>query len=121
MAAPVGREVGEGLETVGNPVVDLLLVGVGLGVGLGNTLGDDARVALGMAEVLAILALHAGRVLEEISAEGTAHYVVELPLHKLVTVHLVDLFLALADGALAAEPVEVYRPAILCLLNEIQA
>ena len=46
MAAPVGTHVGEGLETMRNAVVDLLLVRIRFGIGLANALCDDARVAL---------------------------------------------------------------------------
>lgn len=46
VAAPVGAHVGEGLETMRNAVVDLLLVGVRLGIGLADTFCDDTRVAL---------------------------------------------------------------------------
>ena len=103
MAAPVGRKVRKRLEAMGDPVVDLLLVGVRLSVALANTFGDDASVALGMACVLAVFTLHASRVFEEIPAEGAAHDVVELALDKLVAVHFVDLLLPLAHGALAVE------------------
>lgn len=45
VAAPVGGEIGEALESVRNAVVDLLLVGVGLVVGFADTFGDNLRVA----------------------------------------------------------------------------
>lgn len=45
VTAPVGAHVRERLEPVGNPVVDLLLVRIGLGVGLADALGDDLGVA----------------------------------------------------------------------------
>lgn len=102
---------------MGNAVVDLLLVRIGLGVGLADALRDDARVALGVAGVLAVLALHAGRVREELSAQGAAHDVVELLGDELVAVHLVDLLLALPDGALAVES-DIERPTIRRLLRE---
>lgn len=103
MAAPVGRDVGEGREPVRDTMVDLLLVRISFRITLTDTLGNHAGIALGMASVLAVLALHSGRVLEEVSAESTAHDVVELVLHKLVAVHLVNLLLALADSALSSE------------------
>lgn len=46
VAAPVGAHVGEGLETVRDAMVDLLLVGIGFCVGLADALCDDAWVAL---------------------------------------------------------------------------
>lgn len=103
MTAPVGCEIGEGLEPVRNSVIDLFLLGVSLSIRLADTLGDDAGVALRVACILAVLALHARRVLEEVTTERAAHDVVELPLHKFVSVNIVDLLLALANGTLAAK------------------
>lgn len=120
MTAPVGCDIRERLETMRNAVVDLLFVRVRLGIGLADTLGDDARVTLDVTCVLAVLALHAGAALEEIAAEGTAHNVVELPLDKLVAVHLVHLLLALPDGTFSAQT-KVDGAAIRVLLEEAQA
>lgn len=103
MAAPIGRDVGEGLEPVRNAVIDLFFVRIGFGVALADTLGDDARIALVVASILAVFALHASRIFEEISAKRTAHDVVELVLDKLVAVHLVDLFFALSNSALSSQ------------------
>jgi len=104
VAAPVGSKVREWDETVRDLVVDLLVVGVNhLRVALADTLGDHARITLGVASVLAFLALHAGRVLEELGAESAAHNVVELLLNELVAVHLVNLLLALTDSTLTPE------------------
>jgi hypothetical protein len=103
VAAPVGGEVREGLEAMGNPVVDLLLVRIRLSVALTDTLRDDAAITLGVASVLAVLALHACRVLEEVPAEGATHDIVELALDELVTEHFVHFLLSLTHGALAVE------------------
>ena len=116
MATPVGRDVGEALETVGNAVVDLLLVGVGLVVRLADTLGHDLGVALAMASVFAIRTLHARGVLEEFSTERTAHDVVELLCDELVALLLVNLFLLLTHGTLTIET-NVEGTAILQLLG----
>ena len=56
-----------------------------------------------MAGVPTVFALIAGRIEQELVAERAEDDLVELPLDELVTVHLVDLILALADGALTAE------------------
>lgn len=120
MTAPIGGHVGVGLETVRDAVVDLLLVGIRLGIALADTLGDDAGVALGVAGILAVLALHASRVLEEVAAEGAPHDVVELMLDKLVAIHLVDLFLALADRALPIQA-EIDRASFLLLLHKAES
>ena len=99
-------------------MIDLLLVGVGLGVGLADTFGDHARVALVVAGIFAVLALHASAALQEITAKSTAHNVVELALHKFVPVHLVNFVLALPDGTLSSKT-QVDRPAVLILLEEV--
>lgn len=133
VAAPVRRDVRNRAEAVGDPVVKLVLVLVLLpghrsvsacdrhqderervgahriGVALRDTLGDDLLVALGVASVLAVLALHAGALEEELATERAEHDRVELLLHKLVPVLLVDRVLALADGALTAETTGVVR------------
>lgn len=103
MAAPIGRDVGERLEPVWNAVVDLLFVRIGFSIALADTLGDDARITFVMAGILAVLALHTSRVLEEISAKRTAHDVVELVLDKLVAIHLVNFLLALSNSALSSQ------------------
>lgn len=79
-------------------MVDLLFVRIRFGIALADTFGDHAGIALGVAEVFAILALHARRILKELSAKSASHDVVELVLNKLVPVHLVDFLLALSDG-----------------------
>lgn len=118
MATPIGGDVGEWLEPVRNPVVDLLFVRVRLRVRLADTLCDDALVAFRVASVLAVLALHPSRVFEEIAAQGAAHNVVELVLDELVPVHLVDLLLPLTNSALTTKT-DVDWSAILVHLVEI--
>jgi hypothetical protein len=88
---------------VRDAVVDLFFVRIGLGVALADTLCDHAGIALGVASVLAVLALHTCRVLEEIPAKCAAHNVVELVLDKFVAVHLVNLLLALTNGTLSTK------------------
>ena len=67
MATPVRRDIGEAFETMGNAMVDLLLVGVGFVVCLTDTLGDNLRVAFFVASVLAIRALHTRSIFKEFS------------------------------------------------------
>lgn len=116
MATPVGRKVGEALETVGNAVIDLLLIGIGLVVCLADTLGDHLGVTFFVAGVLAIRALHAGSILEEFSTKRTAHDVVELLGNELVTLLLVNLLLLLTDGTLTVET-DIEGATILHLLS----
>ena len=56
-----------------------------------------------MTSVSTVLALITGSVEKKLVAEGAENDLVELALDKLVTVHLVHLVLALADGTLTAE------------------
>ena len=53
-----------------------------------------------MASVLAVRALHASRVFEEVSTVRTAHDVVECLYREFVTVLLDDVFFLLANGTL---------------------
>jgi hypothetical protein len=87
-----------------NTVVDLGLVRIGLVIGLRNALGDDFPVAPFVARKLAVRTLHASCVLEQFSAQSAAHDVVELLLDEFVAVLLVDFFLSLTNGTLAAKP-----------------
>lgn len=116
MTTPVGRDVGESFETVRDTVVDLLLVGIGLVVGLANTLGDDLGIALAVACILAIGTLHAGRIFQEVAAKSATHNVVELLRNELVTLLLVDFFLLLTDGTLTVQS-DVEWSSVLQLLG----
>ena len=54
MTAPRGREIGKRLESMRDSVVELLLVRIDVGLGLGDALCDDLLKALAMAGVLAV-------------------------------------------------------------------
>lgn len=56
VAAPVGTDVGQWLEAMGNTMVDLFLVLTRL-VGFGDTFSDNLLVAFLVASVATILAL----------------------------------------------------------------
>jgi phosphatidylglycerophosphatase A len=86
-----------------NTVVDLALVRIGLVIRLRNALGNDFPVAAFVASKLAVGALHASRILEQLSTQSAAHDVVELLLDEFVAILLVDFFLSLTNGSLAAE------------------
>ena len=101
-------------------VVDLFFIRVRLCVGLADALGDHVSVAFCVARVLAVLALHASRVLEEVSAQSAAHDIVELVLDEFVAEHLVNFLLALADGALAPQAFHVERVLVPVVLDEGQ-
>jgi hypothetical protein len=116
VATPVGGDVGEAFETMGNAMVDLFFVRVGLVVGLADTLGDNLGITLLVTGVLAIRTLHACGILEEFSTKRTAHNVVELLRNELVTLLFMDLFLLLTHGTLTVET-DVERTAVLQLFG----
>lgn len=57
-----------------------------------------------MTGIFAIRTLHTCRILEKVAAKRTTHDVVELLLHKPVSIHLVYLFLACTDGTFSPKP-----------------
>lgn len=103
MTAPIGTDVGEISPAMGNAMVDLGFVRIGLCIRLRNALCDNLFVTLAMAGELAVGALHAGSILEQFSAESATHDIVELLLDELVAILLVDFFLLLADGTLTTQ------------------
>lgn len=100
VATPVCRDVGESFETMGNAMVDFLLVRVGFVICLTDTLGDNLRVAFFVASVLAIRALHTRSIFKEFSTQRTAHDVVELLCDELVALLLVNIVFLLTHGTL---------------------
>lgn len=100
-------------------MIDLLLIGISLRIGFTDALCNHAGVAFRMASVLAVLALHTGRVLQEVAAKRTSHDVVKLLRYELVSEHLVDQFLTLANGSLTVETNIEWSP-ILGLLNKAE-
>lgn len=97
-------------------MIELGFIRIGFSIGLGDTFGNDFRIALLMAGVFAVRALHASSILEEFATECTTHDVVELLLHELVAILLDNVFLALANSTFAVQT-DIERPTILCLLN----
>ena len=78
MTAPIGPHVREILESVWNAMIELFLIRVGFRIRFADTFGDNLRIALFMARIFTILALHTGGVFEKLPAKSTTHYVVEL-------------------------------------------
>ena len=97
-------------------MVDFFLIRISLVVRFADTLGDDLGVTLLVAGVLAVSTLHTGSVLEEISAKGAAHNVIELLRDKLVTLLLVDFLLLLTDSTLTIET-DIERSSVLQLFG----
>ena len=119
VAAPVRGDVGEAFESVGNAVVDFLLVRIGLVVGFADTLGDNLGVTLAVAGVLAVRTLHTGSILEEFSTQCTSHNVVKLLGDELMTLLLVNLLLLLTHGTLTVKT-NIKGTAVLQLFGYIQ-
>jgi len=120
VTTPICTHVGKLFETMRNAVIDLLLVWISLCVRLADTLRNHACIALRVASIFAVFALHTSRVLQEIAAQCTTHNIVELLLDKFVAVHLVDLLLALTDGTLSVKS-NIKRSSVLCLFCEADA
>lgn len=117
VTAPIGTDVRKLLESMRNPMIDLLLIWIGLCVRLADALCNDARITFRMAGVLAVLALHTRRIFEKLATQRTTHDIVELLRHELVSVHLVHNLFALANGTLSVKP-EIEWTAVVCLLEE---
>ncbi len=59
MATPIRAHVREFLETVGDPMIDLLFVGISLCIRLADTFCDHLGITLRVTSIFAVLALHA--------------------------------------------------------------
>lgn len=119
VATPIRAHIGELLETMRNPMVDLFFIRISLRIGFTDTLCNHATVAFRMAGVLAVLALHTGRVLQKVAAKRASHDIVKLLRHEFVTEHLMDKFFTLANGALAVKADIEWSP-VLGLLNKAE-
>ena len=84
-----------------DPMIDPLSVQIGLGAQFADTSANDLWVALLMASVLAIYALHASS--EKVSAKCAAHDVVEGLHCELVPVLFDYMLFFLPDGTLTIE------------------
>ena len=62
MTAPIGPHVGEVLKSVRYTMIEFLLIRVGFRIGFADAFRDNLGVALFMARIFAILALHSGRI-----------------------------------------------------------
>lgn len=119
MTAPIRRNIGKVFETMRDAMVDFFFIGISLVVGFADTLCDDFRVALAMASVFTILALHPSGILEELSTERTTHNVVELLSNEFVSLFLVDFFFPLTNRTLPIQT-NIEWPAILQLFGCIE-
>lgn len=116
MTTPIRRDVGKILETMRDAMIDFLLIRIGFVVGFTDTLCNNFRIALAMARVFTILTLHAGCILKELSAERTAHDIIELLGNEFVSLFLVDFFFSLTNRTLSIQT-NIKRSAILQLFG----
>ena len=84
-------------------MIQFLLVRIRFRIRFANAFGDDFRVALLMAGIFTILALHASRVLQKVSAKSTTHNIIELLQNELVAIQLVNFFFTLTYGAFTVQ------------------
>lgn len=103
MTTPVGPHIGEALESMGNSMIELLLLRNHIVVRFADALGDDLRITLLMTSVFTVRALHTRGIFEEFATESASHDVVELLHDELVAVHLVHFLFALTDGSLSVQ------------------
>ena len=68
MTAPISPHVREGLKTMRDAMIELLLLAGHIVVRLADTFRDDLRITLLVTSVLAVRALHTRRILEEVAA-----------------------------------------------------
>ena len=100
-------------------MIDLLFVWIGLRIGLADALGYDLLVAILVARVLAICALHASRIFEKVAAERTAHDIVEHLHSELVSILLDYIVFLLANGRATIET-DIESLLVFCLLDKCQ-
>ena len=111
MTTPVGRDIRKSFPTMGDAVVDLLLVRVGLVIGLADALGNDLGIAPSVTQILAVGTLHTSSVLQQLTTEGTAHDVVELLINEFMALLLGNNLLLLPNGTLAIKSSIVHAAA----------
>ena len=84
-------------------MIYLLFIGVCFRVGFAYTLRDYFRIAFLVASIFAVFALHPSGILEKLFTQSTAHDIIELLQHELVSIKLVYFFFALANGSFTVE------------------
>lgn len=100
-------------------MINLLLIRISLRIGFTDALCNHAGVTFGVAGVLAVFALHTGGVLEKVAAKRTSHDIVKLLRYELVSEHLMDQFLTLANGSLTVKT-NIEWPPVLGLLDKAE-
>lgn len=101
-------------------MIDLLFVGARVRIRLADALRYDLRVAAFVASVLAVGALHARSILEEISTQRTSHDVVEGLRSEFVAVLLHHILLLLPDSTFPAKSNCIEAFPLLRLLHEAE-
>ena len=120
VAAPIGSEIRKWRESVRNAMVELDLIRITIGIGFADTLGDHARIAVGVTCVLAVFALHARAVFEKLTAVCATHDVEELLGNESVTISFLNILLLLTNGAFPPQS-EIEICLAFILLDEAEA
>ena len=108
VTAPIGAQVCGGFKSVGNAMVEFFLFRVRFGIRFRYALGNHFLVALFVASIFAVRALHASGILEKFAAERAPHDVVKLLLHELVAIHLVDFFLLCSNSTFSPQRTKIW-------------
>ena len=77
-------------------MIELFLVRIRLSIGLADAFCDDFGKTLLMAGIFAVLTLHARRIFQEISTQGTSHNAVKLLGDELMPILLLYFLLTLS-------------------------
>ena len=84
-------------------MVELLFIGICFRVGFADAFGHYLGIAAFVTCVFAIFALHASRVLEQLTAKGATNDAVKLLSDEFMAILLGNLFLALSNGSFSIE------------------
>ena len=84
-------------------MVQSLFVRVCLCVGFADTFCNDLSIAVPVASILAIFALHSSGVFEKFAAKRAAHYAVELLCNKFMAILLHYFLFALAHSSFSVQ------------------
>lgn len=105
VTTPICANVGDGLETMRDAMVELVFVSVLVGICLGDALGNHLCKALSVAGVLTVFTLIAA-VDHELATQSTAHNVVKLLFDELMAVHFMDFLSSLSDSTSTTQLVQ---------------
>lgn len=118
MTTPVSRDVRIPFESMRDTVVNFLLVRIGLVIRFADTFCDNLGIALFVAGIFAVRALHACSIFQKVPTKSAPHDIVKLLGNKLVALFFMHFLFLLADCTLPIET-DVEWAAVLQLFGYI--